>query len=175
MRSCVATGECRARVDLGLAALAEVGWQYPATEADCGAVLLTEVVGLDAWFAQKPDAFDKAYGGRLAGTPGDDALQAQMLILRRFGNRRCFAGISTVRTVAGDPPPRCSDASLPAAYLQLHGPLVAPLPNVSPRRLLGGTSPARPFARLPAMLSECLYYRERSISILALPNKSPFL
>jgi predicted ATPase/serine phosphatase RsbU (regulator of sigma subunit) len=159
VRSCVAAGAFARGVELGLRALAEVGWQYPATEAACGARLASEAVELDEWFAGNPAALD-----HLPADPAPehlilDALQMQMIICAGFGNRPLLMGLSTVRALAElrrrgaltqvAPLLICSCTSLWSLLTGMY------------RRAAAWVAPAaRALERTsPAFLSECLYYQ----------------
>ncbi len=159
VRSCVATGAYARGVELGLRALAEAGWQYPASEAACGERLASEAVELDTWFADNPEALD-----RLPADPSQehlilDALQTQMIICAGFGNRPLLMGLSTVRALAEI---RRRAALTPVAPLLICSctSLWSLMTGMYQRAAAWVEPAARAVERTsPAFLSECLYYK----------------
>ena len=159
VRSCVAAGHYARGLQLGLQALEETGRTYPATEAECEALLAEEAVRLDQWFIDNPDGFERMELDSSLQHLIVDALQMQTMICAGFGNCPMLFGLSTVRSTSEI----CRRGALThAAPLLIAGcASVWSMLTGMYRRAAAWVAPVlRAQSRLSSpFLSECLYYK----------------
>ncbi|MDI3289451.1 AAA family ATPase [Polyangium sp. 15x6] len=100
VRCCLATGQYARGIELGIAALAERGFTFPATDEACQPALLEESAALDRWLEQDLGAFDRMPPERSLEHRLIDALMTQAQLCSIYGGRPMLYTLIIVRLVS---------------------------------------------------------------------------
>ncbi|MDC3962588.1 AAA family ATPase [Polyangium jinanense] len=100
VRCCLATGQYARGIELGIAALAERGFTFPATDEACQPALLEESAALDRWLEQDLGAFDRMPPEWSLEHRLIDALMTQAQLCSIYGGRPMLYTLIIVRLVS---------------------------------------------------------------------------